>query len=109
MTTTGALDVLLGERMDDWPYGWSEGWTDLGDGHLIRALINTKGEPSGWLEFHRNAQGEWCGGGLYRKGHGDGAPEWDVESEDPLTLSPSIQCRDCSNHGYVKQGRWVAV
>jgi hypothetical protein len=33
-------------------------------------------------------------------------PFWEVESWDPLTLSPSILC-SCGDHGFIKQGKWV--
>lgn len=33
-------------------------------------------------------------------------PFWQVESWDPLTLSPSLLCH-CGDHGFIKQGRWV--
>lgn len=35
------------------------------------------------------------------------SPRWDVESFSPLTLSPSILCRGCGNHGYIREGKWV--
>jgi hypothetical protein len=35
-------------------------------------------------------------------------PFWQVESWDPLTLSPSLLCK-CGDHGFIKQGRWVAA
>jgi len=38
------------------------------------------------------------------------APEdsmWTVESLDPLTLSPSLLCRACGDHGFIRAGRWV--
>lgn len=38
---------------------------------------------------------------------GDAAPTWQVQSWDPLTLSPSILCRECGAHGFVREGRWV--
>lgn len=31
---------------------------------------------------------------------------WTVVSEDPLTLSPSIQC-SCGDHGFITDGKWV--
>lgn len=34
---------------------------------------------------------------------------WDVISVQPLTLSPSVLCRTCLFHGYVRDGRWVPV
>lgn len=32
---------------------------------------------------------------------------WNVESWQPLTLSPSLLCRCCGNHGFVREGKWV--
>lgn len=36
-------------------------------------------------------------------------PEWTIVSEDPLTVSPSIQCgaKDCNTHGFFREGKWV--
>lgn len=34
-------------------------------------------------------------------------PKWTLESLDPLTLSPSLLCRDCGDHGFIRDGRWV--
>lgn len=31
---------------------------------------------------------------------------WTVEQWEPLTLSPSIQSRQCACHGYIRDGRW---
>lgn len=33
---------------------------------------------------------------------------WQVESWEPLTLSPSILCH-CGEHGYINQGKWVSA
>ena len=32
---------------------------------------------------------------------------WRVESWEPLTLSPSLLCRECGDHGFIREGRWV--
>lgn len=32
---------------------------------------------------------------------------WTVVSIDPLTLSPSLLCRQCGHHGHIINGRWV--
>lgn len=32
---------------------------------------------------------------------------WTVESWDLLTLSPSIACRQCGDHGFIREGKWV--
>lgn len=36
-------------------------------------------------------------------------PKWTVESWEPLTLSPSVDCRcpDGQCHGYIREGKWV--
>jgi hypothetical protein len=31
---------------------------------------------------------------------------WQVESWDPLTLSPSLLC-GCGDHGFIRGGKWV--
>jgi hypothetical protein len=30
-------------------------------------------------------------------------------SRDPLTLSPSLLCRQCGLHGWIRNGRWEAA
>jgi len=32
---------------------------------------------------------------------------WKVESWEPLTLSPSILCTLCGDHGFIRNGQWV--
>jgi hypothetical protein len=32
---------------------------------------------------------------------------WKVESWEPLTLSPSLLCLSCGDHGFIREGRWV--
>lgn len=36
----------------------------------------------------------------------DPAHRWQVESWDPLTLSPSLLCRRCGDHGHIVNGEW---
>ena len=38
---------------------------------------------------------------------GPDRPLWTVESWDPLTLSPSLLCKLCGDHGFIREGRWV--
>jgi hypothetical protein len=33
-------------------------------------------------------------------------PKWQVVSWEPLTLSPSILCRRCGDHGFIRNGKW---
>jgi hypothetical protein len=37
----------------------------------------------------------------------DGKNFWTVVSWEPLTLSPSVLCRKCGDHGFIRDGRWV--
>lgn len=32
---------------------------------------------------------------------------WTVVSWEPLTLWPSLLCRMCGHHGFIRDGRWV--
>ncbi|HYS41963.1 MAG TPA: DUF6527 family protein [Pseudonocardiaceae bacterium] len=32
---------------------------------------------------------------------------WHVEQDDPLTLSPSLLCTACGDHGFIRNGQWV--
>jgi hypothetical protein len=36
-----------------------------------------------------------------------GRAVWQVESWDPLTLSPSLLCGACGHHGFIRAGAWV--
>lgn len=31
---------------------------------------------------------------------------WNVESWEPLTLSPSLLCTACGDHGFIRNGKW---
>lgn len=87
---------------------------DLGDGHKIvfadfngqaRVGGNVKHPPvegkcsgDGWISFEGRAWALSFSGGVI--------PTWKIESEDPLTLSPSILCRACGDHGHIRNGKW---
>lgn len=36
-----------------------------------------------------------------------GLPVWVVSDWEPLTLVPSILCKDCGHHGFIREGQWV--
>lgn len=62
----------------------------------------------GIVEHHLRADGQWCSGFVqFAKGPERESGEWTVERLDPLTLSPSIKCKDCGEHGHIRQGAWV--
>lgn len=92
-----------GERID----------IDLGDDHLL-AFAEYEGERSGASVWHRKADGSICAGWIAFEGRawarsftGNPIATWKIEQEDPLTLSPSLLCRACGDHGFVRGGRWV--
>jgi hypothetical protein len=33
-------------------------------------------------------------------------PTWKVESWEPLTLYPSLLCKRCGDHGFIRNGKW---
>lgn len=56
------------------------------------------GQPcAGFVTFASDTQ---------RKIEPDRANVWQVESWDPLTISPSVQC-SCGDHGFIREGRWL--
>lgn len=63
---------------------------------------------AGIMEIHKRPDGSWCRGSVDFKNRGlknDGGT-WTVICEEPLTLSPSIRCRSCKEHGWIEGGRW---
>ncbi len=87
---------------------------DIGDGHKI--VVNEyQGETAGVVEYHRKADGDWCSGWVAFAGSKWAAHfqekiiSWQVISRDPLTLSPSILCRACGNHGFIENGKWKSA
>lgn len=84
---------------------------DIGSGATI-TLHQWGGQIVGLTEAHKDKGGNVCMGYVRfegtRGGYGsDNAAKWKVESVSPLTLSPSILCRTCGNHGFIRQGKWV--
>lgn len=98
---------------------------DIGHGHTIHyygwppnRVLNPQydGIPdapkAGLIIDHPHAKtGEPCSGGLRFDvpSMRAVAPEsafWQVESWEPLTISPSVLC-PCGDHGFIREGRWV--
>jgi hypothetical protein len=68
-------------------------------------------ERCGAIVQHKMPDGKWCSGyvrfDIAALAHLEpGRPKWTVHSMEPLTLSPSIECRACKDHGYIRNGRW---
>jgi hypothetical protein len=97
---------------------------DLGHGHTLRYFswaperdINPQydgipDEPqAGAILDHLKPDGSTCSGAVTfdtptMQRVSPNANRWTVESWDPLTLSPSVLCRTCGDHGHVREGRW---
>lgn len=85
---------------------------DIGHGHMI-AFVTYEDEVCAINDWHRMADGAtWCVGFVDFKGSKwavQFGPEtgWTVVKREPLTLEPSILCRICRSHGFIRDGRWV--
>ena len=63
----------------------------------------------GYIETHaRPDTGEPCSGMIATHAEYDvGRPHWTIVQQDPITLTPSILCRSCGAHGWIRDGKWV--
>jgi len=87
-----------------------EAYVDLGPIE-VSPLFNSDDDAYAILTYHRAPDGE-SHPLLVRLVPDPNAPNsrvWHIDEEEPLTLSPSIQCPKCSLHGYIREGRWVSV
>jgi len=88
---------------------------DLGDNSHYFEFVQHKDELSGGIAIHnRPDTGEQCVGGYISfTGHSwarefDGEIEtWELIQKDPLTLTPSLLCTVCGDHGFITNGLWV--
>lgn len=98
------LDLGLGYELT-W-FGWHPD-RELNPQHAGHPDI----ERAGAMIRHRTPLGRWCSHGVTFE-----LPEtevlgvrnrWRVVSWEPLMLEPSLLCRVCGDHGFVKNGKWV--
>ena len=94
------------------------GPVDLGHGHTLEFVAwKPDADPNprytgryGAHVHHRTPDGRNCVGFVAFAGLPEqiapGPPTWTVESWEPLTLSPSLLCRACGDHGFIRAGRW---
>lgn len=99
-----------------------EGTIEIGPGVRLQWIASYRDpkKPVGINIWHcRGALGPnagldepaWCGGWVRFAGTDEpaGGPSWTVVSDNPLTLSPSIQCHCNTLHGFVRAGKWVSA
>jgi hypothetical protein len=89
---------------------------DLGHGHTMERAEHAQscpyfgnGTPSGFIDNHlKGTTSEPCSGWIcVCDWCSAGQPHWQLVSEDPLHLEPSLLCRACGDHGFVRDGKWV--
>lgn len=70
--------------------------------------------PVGFIENHaRPDNGERCFGAVRfdtpeaHDAYKLPGPFWQVVSWEPLHIEPSVLCRICGHHGFIREGKWV--
>jgi len=88
-----SVEIVLGEGRSAFPavFGESAG-PDL-DGHLAGYRVTHPCTFAGHV-----TEGSWIPVGE------DG---WTLMSREPLHLEPSLRCRICGDHGWIRDGKWV--
>jgi hypothetical protein len=98
---------------------------DLGDGHSFVWLQNQAGQTIGLIEHHPKGP-DATPGALYCGGYVAWVPEAEQQStpawtarhqllagcpgdEAALTIAPSLACRHCPSHGWIRDGRWQSA
>lgn len=92
---------------------------DLGNGHSFRWYLDEAG-AFGLIEHHppgpdASPGALMCGGYVaWRKPvpRGHAAVNHQLIAGGPgdetlLTIAPSLQCRSCPSHGFIRDGRWI--
>lgn len=96
---------------------------DLGDGHSFVWLHDQGGRVIGIIENHPKGPDArpgalHCGGYVawVPRDQQSGTTPWAANhqlvaggpgDEEHLTLAPSLACRNCPSHGFIRDGRWV--
>jgi hypothetical protein len=81
---------------------------DIGLRHFI--IPCEEGGHRWWLWWHDcptpssgHVSWNWIGN------NGSNASGHKIESIEPLTVSGSLICTDCGDHGFICDGRWIAA
>lgn len=70
----------------------------------------TADNAPGLMEWHWDqAAGHWCGGYVGFRNRGDRAGNHELVTAEPLTISPSLLCRRCSSHEWIRSGAWQSA
>jgi hypothetical protein len=112
------------------PGNWAEehalAGEDIGGGHYVHRMYRLPngttvsypadhGPPEGSVfvglhDYHRTdtTQTGWCGGwvGFTNVEGADERAVHELVSAEPLHVEPSLGCRGCPSHGWIREGRW---
>lgn len=108
------------------PYNGREDEHDLGDGHSFVWLLDQADNVIGLIEHHPAAPGgppgaRYCGGyvaWVAADAQQGASPGFTARhqlvsggpgDEEHLTIYPSLACRHCPSHGFIRDGRWVSA
>jgi Family of unknown function (DUF6527) len=80
---------------------------DIGHGVAIQAR-RVDGKIGGFAWWHPCTDGRRAEGYANTEPVGPD-PGWELVSESPVTLTPSLLCTACKFHGLITDGRWVPV
>ncbi len=83
---------------------------NTGKRYIIREF-DLEGNICGFIDVHM-FNGAECVGSISIKGRwwAERGRGWTLEGEWPeITLTPSVLCTRCNNHGYIVKGKWVSV
>lgn len=86
---------------------------DLGDNHELVWSIYEGDKYAGASVPHLKPDGTKCAGwiaiegGAWAKSFDGKIQTWKIVQHEPITLEPSLLCRACGDHGYVREGKWV--
>jgi hypothetical protein len=67
-------------------------------GNVLHPPVEGKCDGQGWIAFEGRSWARAFNGKI---------ATWKVESDEPFTISPSILCRACGDHGFIRDGKWV--
>lgn len=105
-------------------YPGREDHHDLGDGHSFIWICDRSGKAIGLMEHHMPGPdarpgAKYCGGYVCwtPADKQDVATPWRASNhqllaggpgdEQHLTLAPSLACRNCPSHGFIRDGKWT--
>lgn len=101
---------------------------DLGSDHSYRLFVwapdlelnpqyadlpGSSDDPVGAIIDHRRSDGSICSGAIHfdtpRTRRMSETNLWTLHSLDPLHVEPSVLCKTCGDHGFVREGKWVVA